>query len=154
MIEFWFMGETKERYLQEGIKVYHDRLKHYTKFEKRIFNDVKRIKDPIQLKKAEGEKFIKSMLPGDFIVLLDEKGKSFTSMELAAALEKWQTSSHKRILFIVAGAYGASEDLSRRADLKFSFSSMTFSHQMIRLLLAEQIYRAFTILNNEKYHNE
>ncbi len=154
MIEFWFMGETKDRYLQEGIQIYFDRLKHYTKFEKRIFKDVKTIKDANQLKKAEGEKFIKSMLPGDFIVLLDEKGRVFTSLELAAALEKWQTSSHKRIVFIVAGAYGASEDLSIRADLKLSFSSMTFSHQMIRLMLAEQIYRAYTILNNEKYHNE
>ncbi len=154
MIEFWWIGVTKERYLQEGIKIYLDRIKHYTKFEERIFKDVKKIHDPNQLRNAEGEKFIKSMLPGDFIVLLDEKGKAFTSVELAASLEKWQAASYKRIIFIVAGAFGASEDLARRADLKLSLSAMTFSHQMIRLFFIEQIYRAFTILKNEKYHNE
>ena len=106
-----------------------------------------------ELKQLEAEQVMKYLLPTDYLMLLDEKGKEYSSEDFAAALGHMQLRSIKRVVFVVAGAYGAHETLINRADQKLSLSQMTFSHQMIRLFFTEQLYRAYTILRNEKYHN-
>ena len=108
----------------------------------------------IQQKEKEGELILKFLQPGDYLVLLDEKGKDFTSLQFAAYLEKKMHTIPKRLVFIIGGPYGFSEAVYGAASEKISLSKMTFSHQMVRLIFIEQIYRAMTILNNEPYHHE
>ena len=107
-----------------------------------------------QQKEKEGELILKSTQPGDYLVLLDEKGKQFTSMQFASYLEKKTHTVPKRLVFVIGGPYGFSEAVYKAATEKISLSMMTFSHQMVRLIFVEQIYRAMTILNNEPYHHE
>lgn len=154
-IEFWWIGKTNEDYLEKGIDVYVKRLKHYNPINIKTLKDVKNYKSTEDLKIKEGEAFTEQIQNNDLVILLDEKGKSHTSLQFSKQLQKWLLqSSFKRLIFVVAGAYGASEPIKSRANYKLSLSDMTFSHQMIRLFLVEQVYRAFTILKNEKYHNE
>lgn len=150
------IGETDASYLNEGCKIFLDRLKHYVKFE---FQEIALAKKmnilPVQEKKIkEGELILKQLEPGDFLVLLDEKGKDYTSRNFSAYLEKHMISGCKRLVFVIGGAFGFSDEVYAKANGKISLSKMTFSHQMIRLFLFEQIYRAFTILKNEPYHND
>lgn len=152
-IQFWCIGKTNEKYLQSGIDIYSKRLSHYTRFKMEIIKDVKPQKDPELLKQMEAEQVLKMLQPTDYLMLLDEKGKEYSSEEFSVALGQMQLRSIKRVVFLVAGAYGAHRKLLDRADQKLSLSQMTFSHQMIRLFFVEQLYRAFTILKNEKYHN-
>ena len=121
-----------------------------------VIPDIKNVKNlsESQQKEKEGELILKSMQPGDYLVLLDEKGKDFTSMQFSAYIEKKMHSVPKRLVFVVGGPYGFSEAVYNAAKEKISLSKMTFSHQMIRLIFIEQIYRAMTILNNEPYHHE
>lgn len=152
-VQLWCIGKTSEKYLQQGIDIYTKRLSHYCKFKMEIIKDVKPQKDPEMLKQLEADQVTKNLLPTDYLMLLDEKGKEYSSEDFAAALGQMQLRSIKRVVFVVAGAYGAHESLIARADQKLSLSQMTFSHQMIRLFFTEQLYRAYTILRNEKYHN-
>lgn len=152
-VELWYIGKTSEKYLQNGISIYTKRLKHYCNFTEVCIKDVKGFKSPDDLKHKEAESVLSKLSADDYLILLDEKGKRYSSEKLASFIEKLQLHSTKRVIFLVAGAFGAHETLKNRAQLMLSLSDMTFSHQMIRLFIVEQIYRAFTIIKNEKYHN-
>ena len=150
------IGKTDASYFVDAINEYKNRLVHYIPFEMEIIPDIKNVKNlrEEQQKEKEGELILKMLQPGDYLVLLDEHGKSFTSMEFATYLERKMHVVSKRLFFVIGGPYGFSEAVYKAASEKISLSKMTFSHQMIRLIFVEQIYRAMTILNNEPYHHE
>ena len=150
------IGKTKEQYLIEGISQYQKRLNHYTQFELLEIPNIKNANNlsDFELLRKEGELIFQQLQPSDHLVLLDDKGKDFTSSKFAEKLQAWMLSSKKRLVFVVGGAYGFSEQVYQRGNEKLSLSKMTFSHQMVRLFFVEQIYRGYTILNNEPYHHE
>ena len=150
------IGKTSEKYLIEGISQYQKRLKHYTQFEMLEIPNLKNAKNfsNAEIIKKEGELILKQLQNSDHLVLLDDKGKDFTSPKYAQKLQQWMLSGKKKVVFVVGGAYGFSEQVYKRGNEKISLSKMTFSHQMVRLFFVEQLYRAFTILNNEPYHHE
>ena len=150
------IGKTKEQYLIEGISQYQKRLHHYTQFELLEIPNIKNTNNlsDAELLTKEGELILQQLQPSDHLVLLDDKGKDFTSSKFAEKLQGWMLSSKKRLVFVVGGAYGFSEQVYQRGNEKLSLSKMTFSHQMVRLFFVEQIYRGYTILNNEPYHHQ
>lgn len=150
------IGKTDARYFVEAIEEYRNRLVHYIPFEMEIIPDIKSVKNlsESQQKEKEGALILKTLQPGDYLVLLDEKGKEFTSMQFSVYLEKKMHTIPRRLMFVIGGPYGFSESVYKAASEKISLSKMTFSHQMIRLIFIEQLYRAMTILNNEPYHHE
>ncbi|NVK28354.1 MAG: 23S rRNA (pseudouridine(1915)-N(3))-methyltransferase RlmH [Flavobacteriia bacterium] len=150
------MGKTSEKYLREGIEVYLKRLKRYVRFSISEIPDLKGMKNrsPQEQNSAEGEVLLKDISPSDFVILLDENGKRYSSRGFSEQLQKWMNAGPSRIVFLVGGPYGFSEEVYNRANGKLSLSDMTFSHQMIRLFFTEQIYRAFTIFKNEPYHHD
>lgn len=150
------IGKTNEKYLIEGISDYQKRLKHYTNFERIEIANIKNAKNfsESELMKKEGELILKQIQNSDHLVLLDDKGKDFTSQKFAQKLQQWMLSGKKRLVFVVGGAYGLSDEIYKSGNEKLSLSKMTFSHQMVRLFFVEQIYRGYTILNNEPYHHE
>ena len=149
------IGKTTVPYLIDGELDYIRRLQHYLKFERLDLKEYKSFKKQSNevLKKKEAELILKQINPKDFVVLLDEKGKEMSSEQFSIWLEKKQMIGLKQINFVTGGAYGFDQAVSQRADEIISISKMTFSHQMIRLLFLEQLYRAKTILNGEKYHH-
>ena len=149
------IGKTDNKNLQNLIQDYSKRLSHYVSFQFEIIPDIKNAKNlsESQQKKTEGEEIIKRVQNSDFMVLLDEKGKSFSSVAFSEYLQKRMNSGLKNLVFVIGGPYGFSEEVYLRAQGKISLSSMTFSHQMVRLFVVEQLYRAFTILRNEPYHH-
>ena len=155
-IVFLVIGKTSEPWIQEGMSLFQSRLKHYSKSEITVVPDIKGggKLSPEALKIAEGQAFQKNLQPGDHVVLLDEKGKTYTSRAFSVQMQKWMNAGPKRLVFVVGGAFGFSEEMYSLAQSKLSMSSMTTSHQLIRVLFLEQLYRAFTILNNEPYHND
>lgn len=155
-ITFLVIGKTDDKNLLKLIEVYKKRLTHYVKFDMEVIPDLKNAKNlsEEQQKIKEGEQIVNRLKPGDHLALLDEKGKEFRSVEFAKHLQKKMNSGLKRMVFVVGGPYGFSEFIYTKADSKISLSKMTFSHQMIRLFVIEQMYRAFTILKNEPYHHE
>lgn len=150
------IGKTDNKELESMISKYVDRLKHYIKFELIVIPDIKNTKNlSVQEQKGkEGEAILKLMVPADFVVLLDENGKQFSSVEFSQVLQKRMNSGIKNLCFIIGGPYGFSEKVQERANQKISLSKMTFSHQMVRLFITEQLYRGFTILRNEPYHHQ
>ena len=150
------IGKTKEQYLIEGISQYQKRLNHYTQFELLEIPNIKNANNlsDSELLRKEGELILQQLQLSDHLVLLDDKGKDFTSSKFAEKLQGWMLSSKKRLVFVVGGAYGFSEQVYQRGNEKLSLSKMTFSHQMVRLFFVEQMYRGYTILNNEPYHHE
>ncbi len=150
------IGKTNEKYLIEGISDYQKRLKHYTNFERIEIANIKNAKNfsESELMKKEGELILKQIQNSDHLVLLDDKGKDFTSQKFAQKLQQWMLSGKKRLVFVVGGAYGLSDEIYKSGNEKLSLSKMTFSHQMVRLFFVEQLYRGYTILNNEPYHHE
>jgi 23S rRNA (pseudouridine1915-N3)-methyltransferase len=150
------IGKTDANYFAEAIREYENRLSHYIPFEVQALPDIKNTKSlsMAQQKEKEGELILKNLQPGDYAVLLDEKGKEFSSMQFASYIEKKTHSVSKRLVFIIGGPYGFSEEVYNKAAERISLSKMTFSHQMIRLIFVEQLYRAMTILANEPYHHE
>ena len=148
------IGKTNEKYLEEGISMYEKRLKHYTNFELKLLPDIKKYANAPDLMEKEGVSFLQFIEKDDFLILCDERGKRMTSVGLADFLEKQQISGARRLVFLIGGAFGIGNNVRERVDLIVSLSDLTFSHQMIRLFLAEQIYRAFTIKKKKKYHNE
>ena len=150
------IGKTNEKYLIEGISDYQKRLKHYTNFERIEIANIKNAKNfsESELMKKEGELILKQIQNSDHLVLLDDKGKDFTSQKFSQKLQQWMLSGKKRLVFVVGGAYGFSDEIYKRGNEKLSLSKMTFSHQMVRLFFVEQLYRGYTILNNEPYHHE
>jgi 23S rRNA (pseudouridine1915-N3)-methyltransferase len=155
-ILFLFTAKTENGWIAEGLDQYLGRLKHYADlelFEIPAPKNAAKMNEAAQ-KKAEGELQLSKIAPADRLVLLDEAGREYSSRELSSWLEKQQLSGVKRLVFLVGGPFGFSEEIYKRADAKLSLSRLTFSHQMIRVVLAEQLYRAFTILRGEKYHHE
>lgn len=147
-------GKTTSPEIRAIFDDYAKRINRYTRFEEILLdNNSIRIQDREKVKELEGQLQMKKITPGDFVVLLDENGKEFTSVQFAARLNEWFNQSHKNICFVIGGAYGFSEAVYQRSNAKVSLSKMTFSHQIIRAIFAEQLYRAFTILNNEPYHH-
>jgi 23S rRNA (pseudouridine1915-N3)-methyltransferase len=149
------IGKTHINFVDDGVDVFVKRLKHYTKFESVVIEVPSKLKtnDEKLTKKYESELLLKKIQPSDYIILLDEKGESLSSRKFASYLEKLFLHQ-QHIVFIIGGAYGFSEELYSRANHKISLSAMTFSHQLIRLIFAEQLYRAFTIIKGEPYHND
>lgn len=155
-IELKVVGKTAFDYLDTGIGIYQKRLRRYGDFKITVIPDVKNAKSlsQSQIKTKEGESILKKIEKSHFVILLDDKGKQFTSKEFSSYLENKLMPSGKNIIFIIGGAYGFSEAVYQRADSKISLSKMTFSHQMVRLFFTEQLYRAFSIINHEPYHHE
>jgi len=155
-VECWMIGKTAFSYLNDGMSIYEQRLKRYLPFRVEILPDIKNAKNlsPAVLKKQEGALLLKKLKSDDLLILLDERGKEYGSVAFSQFVQKQLHSSKKRLIFQIGGAYGFSEDIYKRADLKISLSKMTFSHQMIRLFCLEQLYRAMTIMKGEPYHNE
>ena len=154
-ILFLVIGKTDESYLEIGIGKYIKRLEHYIPFEMKVIPDIKNRKTLTeeQQKKAEGDLILSQLNPGDDLILLDEKGKTFTSVMFSQWIEKQMNAGSKRIVFVVGGPYGFSKEVYDKCKFKISLSEMTFSHQMIRLIFVEQLYRAFTIIKGEPYHH-
>lgn len=153
--ELWVIGKTSHDYLKEGIKIYTKRIDRYIPFNMVVIPDVKNASKLAvkELKIKEGEVILKKLNKGDFLIILDDKGKIRSSVQFATYMEKQLNQSYKRLIFLIGGAYGFSDAVYQKADTKFSLSAMTFSHQMVRLIFVEQLYRAISILNNEPYHH-
>ena len=150
------VGRTVDKNIIAGIDEYTRRVQHFTQFSMDIIPELKNARklSEAQQKELEGEEILKNISSGDHVVLLDEGGKEFRSTEFASWIEHKQNISTKRLVFVVGGPYGFSQKVYAAANEKLSLSRMTFSHQMIRLLFVEQLYRAYTIINNLPYHHE
>ena len=150
------IGKTDADWLKKGIADYVGRLGHYTQFDMLMLPDVKNVRGMTgeQQKKAEGSAILAKVEPSDSLILLDEGGKQFSSRLFADFLQKMSLSGAKRLLFVIGGPYGFSPDVNARANHKISLSPMTFSHQMVRLIFVEQLYRAHTIIKGEPYHHD
>jgi len=155
-IKLLVVGKTDDKRIQSLIDDYTNRLKHYIPFDLEVIPDIKNVKklSMDQQKTKEGELILSKVSPSDRLILLDEKGKEFSSMNFSKYIQKHMNSGVKQVIFVVGGPYGFSKEVYSKAQGKISLSQMTFSHQMIRLFFVEQIYRAFTILKNEPYHHE
>ncbi len=154
-IKLLLIGKTDESYLKQGIEKYVNRLKHYLSFDFIIITDLKNTKNlsEEQQKKKEGELILNRLNSGDFVVLLDEKGKGFSSVDFSRFIEKQMITGLKNLVFIVGGPYGFSKQVHEKGNIKISLSKMTFSHQMVRLIFVEQLYRAMSIIKGEPYHH-
>ena len=150
------VGRTDIAWVRQGLDMYVSRLKHYAHFELVEIPELKNVSSLTrdQIKSREGELILKNVKNSDDLVLLDEHGREFRSIEFAKYLEDKMISSGKDVVFVVGGAYGFSPDVYSRANGKISLSKMTFSHQIVRTIFAEQLYRAFTIIKGEPYHHE
>lgn len=150
------IGKTDRKELQLLIDIYVKRLGHYIKFEFEVIPDIKNVKNlsEAQQKQKEGELILSKISNTDVLVLLDENGKQYVSVEFANYLQKHMNSGIKQLVFVIGGPYGFSDDVYQKARGKVSLSKMTFSHQMIRLFFIEQLYRGFTILRHEPYHHQ
>jgi len=155
-IKLLAIGKTDNKNLHTLIEAYQNRLKHYIGFEIDVIADIKNVKNlsETQQKEKEGELILKKLAPTDVLILLDEKGTAFSSITFSDYLQKKMNSGAKQLVLVIGGPYGFSEAVYKQAQGKISLSKMTFSHQMIRLFVVEQLYRAYTILKNEPYHHE
>lgn len=155
-IQLLVIGKNASALLQQATDIYLKRLSHYISYTIRVLPDIKNSKNlrTEQQKEAEGQSILSALQPSDYVVLLDERGREYTSMEFASYLSTRMSSGLKRLIFVVGGPYGFSEAVYARGDAKISLSKMTFSHEMIRLFFTEQVYRAMTILRGEPYHHE
>ena len=155
-IELFVVGKTNHNYLSPGIEDYLKRINRYIQFSIRCISDAKNTKNlsQQQQKNAEGQNILVAIDNSDYVVLLDEHGKEYKSIEFASLIDKKMQTVAKRLVFVVGGPYGFSEDVYKRANEKISLSKMTFPHYLIRLIFVEQLYRAFSILNHEPYHHE
>lgn len=154
-IKLLAIGKTDNKALQTLMDDYVKRLSFYIKFDLEVIPDIKNVKNlsEAQQKEKEGELILSKLTPTDQLILLDEKGKTFSSEGFADELQKKMNSGIKTLVFVIGGPYGFSNAVYSKAQGKISLSAMTFSHQMVRLFFIEQVYRAFTILRNEPYHH-
>ncbi len=150
------IGKTGKKFLEEGEQEYLKRLRHYISFQLQIIPDIKQAKSlsEAQIKQKEGELILEKVGLSDSLILLDERGKEFSSMAFSQYLQEQFNRGGKHLYFVIGGPYGFSDAVYQRANGKISLSQMTFSHQMIRLFFIEQVYRAMTILRNEPYHHQ
>jgi len=155
-IKLLAIGKTDSAELKQLISLYENRLSHYIKFELQLLPDLKKTKNlsESQQKEKEGQLILNQISSTDNLIILDEGGKQFTSIAFASYLQKKMNSGLKQVVFVIGGPYGFSSDVYAKAKGKISLSSMTFSHQMVRLFMLEQLYRGFTILKNEPYHHQ
>lgn len=155
-ISLFVVGKTVHSYINPGIEEYSKRISHYCPFNIQFISDAKNAKSMSQeqQKIAEGQNILSQIEKADYVVLLDERGKEFKSLEFSAYIEKKMQTVQKRLIFIIGGPYGFSKDVYDRANEKISLSKLTFPHDLIRLFFTEQLYRAFSIINNEPYHHE
>lgn len=154
-IKLWSIGKVHEPYVKAGVELFTQRISHYFPVEWKLISSSKNTSalSPNQSKKTEGESILELLEPGDVLVVLDEKGKQLSSVQLADYIGQKANESAKNIIFLIGGAYGLDEKILNRADLQWGLSKLVFPHQLVRLILAEQIYRACTIMRNEKYHH-
>ena len=154
-IHFWSVGKQHETYVKEGIETFTKRISHYYTVEWKLIPSVKNasVLSIDDLKKGESETILNLLKPDDILVVLDEKGKQLTSLQLAGLLQLNANKSTKNIIFLIGGAYGVDAKVIKRANHTWSLSQLVFPHQLVRLILAEQVYRACTIIRNEKYHH-
>ena len=150
------IGKTDRNWLEEGIGLYAERISHFAQFDILVIPDQRNTRnmDTAIQKEREGESVLRLLQPGDDVCLLDDKGAEMTSVQMASWLEKRMSRSSKRLVFIIGGPYGFSSQLYGRVPERISLSRMTFSHQMVRLIFVEQLYRAFAIINKLPYHHE
>ncbi len=150
------VGRTQSDYLVTGIDNYIKRIGRYMPMEFKVIPDIKasRSLSEAQQKEQEGRQMLAALMPGDVAILLDERGRQYTSREFAGLVDRYALQSVKRLVFIIGGPYGFSKEVYDRADSLLSLSKMTFSHEMVRLFFVEQIYRAMTILRGEPYHHD
>ena len=150
------VGKTDKDWVKQGIDIYASRMKHYFPFSIVEITELKNVSSlsQDQIKTKEGELILKNVKPTDDMILLDERGREFSSMEFAKALQDKISYNGKDIIFVIGGAYGFSDAVRQRSNSKISLSKMTFSHQMVRAIFVEQLYRAFTIMKGEPYHHE
>ena len=150
------VGKIKQDYLINGILDYKKRLKRYIDFDIIEISKLKKTNNLIksQITEKEGKLILKELQENDYVILLDQKGISVDSLSFANLLNKYKEFTNKKIVFIIGGAYGFSKEIYKRSNKALSFSSMTFTHQMIRLFFLEQLYRGFSILSNQPYHHE
>ncbi|HAN19543.1 MAG: 23S rRNA (pseudouridine(1915)-N(3))-methyltransferase RlmH [Bacteroidetes bacterium GWC2_33_15] len=155
-VKLVMIGKTDLDYIKSGIAEYEKRLSFYIPFSSIVIQDIKNTKklNENQQKQKEGELILDQIKDGDYIVLLDEKGKEYSSVEFSGFVEKQMIAGTKNLVFIIGGPYGFSEDVYSRAKSKLALSKMTFSHQMVRLIFMEQLYRAMTIIRGEPYHHQ
>lgn len=155
-IELIVVGKTDSKDVESLVEMYAKRINRYCKFSMTTIADVRNTKNmaPSRQKQLEGEAILRLVGEGDCLTLMDERGAQYTSMEYAQWLQKRMLSGVKRLVLVIGGPYGFSDEVYARADQKISLSKMTFSHQIVRAIFAEQLYRAFTILHNEPYHHE
>lgn len=150
------VGKTDRDWVRQGLDIYLSRLKHYIPFSLTEIPELKNVsaftKEQIKIK--EGSLILKNIRPNDEVILLDERGKMFTSIEFASLIKDRMDYASRDIVFVIGGAYGFSEEVYSRANSKISLSKMTFSHQMVRTIFVEQLYRAFTIIKGKPYHHE
>lgn len=154
-ISFWSIGKNNEPYVKEGVEDFTRRISRYFKVEWSIIPVPKNagMMSELDLKKKEGETVLNWLGKDDCLIVLDEKGKQFNSEGLAAFIQARANESTKHLIFLIGGAYGINEAVMKRADYTWSLSQLVFPHQLVRLILTEQVYRACTILRNEKYHH-
>ena len=155
-VKLIIIGKTKSKFLVDGEAEYLKRLKHYCKFSEYLIKDIKdagRISKK-ELVNKEGKLILESIKKSEYVILLDNNGETLSSVEFSKMLRQKISISIKEITFVIGGAFGFSVEVYQRANSKISISKMTFSHQMVRLIFKEQLYRAFTILKGEKYHHE
>ena len=155
-IELVVVGKTDSKEVEALVEMYAKRVNRYCRFSITTLADVRNTRNmaPSRQKQLEGEAILKMVGDGDCLTLMDERGSQYTSIEFSQWLQKRMLSGVKRLVLVIGGPYGFSDEVYARADQKISLSKMTFSHQIVRAIFAEQLYRAFTILNNEPYHHE
>lgn len=154
-LQFWTIGKSNESYIKEGVDQFTKKIGHYFNVQWTIIPTPKNagMMSEMDLKKKEGETILGLLHTTDFLVLLDENGKQFTSETFAGFIQQRANESARQVIFLIGGAYGVHQSIVKRADHVWSLSNLVFPHQLVRLILAEQVYRACTILRNEKYHH-
>jgi len=155
-IQVWSIGKDNDPYIRDGIAIFQKRLQHYVDFELRLIPTVKQaasLSIP-ELKKQEARIITDMLQPQDYLVALDEHGKMMTTLQLADFLQQRTNAGTRQLVLLIGGAFGLDSVILQRAQLKLSLSSLTFPHQLVRLILTEQLYRAYSVLHNEKYHHQ
>ncbi len=155
-IQLWSVGKLHNSYVREGIEDFTKRISNYYPVEWKLFSPARQTSNYLEadIKKSEGLAILNSIQKDDYLVLLDEKGKQISSIQLASFIGQRANSSVRQLIFLIGGAFGADDLIKERANFTWSFSQLVFPHQLVRLMLAEQIYRACTIIRNEKYHHQ
>lgn len=155
-IQLWSIGKENDPYIKEGIAIYQKRLQHYVDFELRLIPTVKQaasLSIP-ELKKQEAKIILDLLQPQDYLLALDEHGKMMTTLQLADFLQQRTNAATRQLVLLIGGAFGLDASILQRAQARLSLSQLTFPHQLVRLIVTEQLYRAYSVLHNEKYHHQ